>query len=121
MTYTYSYRPDTTVPLRNGKTRIFYDIQETTEEESIFNEAGEIVEVRPVVVYLCKAVDIAGILNESKYGTLVSAIIRDKYSVDDELALGRHARNGSHAEEVAEHDAFAEFAKSFSRQVLGMD
>ena len=118
--YTLPYEPSAFEQLVNGLFRVFYNVEKSSETITTTDEEGhETSETHDI--WLCNAVDIEGPMNESAYARLVSAIIRDKYTVDDELALERHARKGDHAEEIAEHDDFAEAAKNFAKSVLGMD
>ena len=56
-------------------------------------------------------------LTKPTYASVVSLLIRERYSVDDELAL--HRQKDTKVDEFAEYNAFCEAAKEEARKVVG--
>lgn len=67
------------------------------------------------LVWECDEVVAAG-MSISDHSALVAALMRLRYSVDDELATLR--QRDSKPDEFADYDAFAEAAKAFARTIF---
>lgn len=85
-------------------TLVNYDIEEV--ERTIGDET--------IKGYECSQILIEG---EVSYPKLASALIRTKYSVDDELALLRQAADKP--EEFAAYSTFAEECKVKAKEIMG--
>lgn len=102
--------------LSDGKVRVYFN--ESIESETRTTGEGEEAEEVTETAYYYSGVDMD--VNPDKGGKgftrseLINAMIHDRYSLDDEIALERHARAGESAEEVAAHDAYAEQCKSWA-------
>ena len=105
---TFANVPPKSEKLSNGKTRVHYNIVEVQETNPVIDpETGEPTGgTETHTVYQCEFVIIDGDVN---VGSVVSAILRKTYSVDDELALLR--QRDSKPEEFAAYNAAAEAAK----------
>lgn len=96
--------------LSDGKIRVFFneEIKQETHTEGEGEEQQEVTET----AYYYDAVDMEVDMDKGPKGftrsELISAFIHAKYTIDDEIALDRHARAGDHQQEVADHDAYAE-------------
>lgn len=113
---TFANVPPKSEKLSNGKTRIHYNVTEVQESNPVIDpETGEPTgEIETRTVYQCEYVIIDGEVN---VGSVVSAILRKTYSVDDELALLR--QRDSKPEEFAAYNAAAEAAKAVAHGILG--
>ena len=56
---------------------------------------------------------------ERHYPTLVTELIRKRYTIDEELAILR--QRDEKPEEFAEYNAYAEACKREAREILGME
>jgi len=112
---TFANVPPKSEKLSNGKTRIHYNVTEVQESNPVIDpETGEPTgEIETRTVYQCEYVIIDGEVN---VGSVVSAILRKTYSVDDELALLR--QRDSKPEEFAAYNAAAEAAKAVAHGIL---
>lgn len=101
---TFANYPPATEQLSDGRIRVNYNVEESTEEYPVFNpETHEPTgETTTVKVYLCQSVDI----DKFDRTTLIVALIREKYSIDDELAILRQKDS-----KTAEYDAYYAFAE----------
>ena len=112
---TFANVPPKSEKLSNGKTRIHYNVTEVQESNPVIDpETGEPTgEIETRTVYQCEYVIIDGEVN---VGSVVSAILRKTYSVDDELALLR--QRDSKPEEFAAYNTAAEAAKAVAHGIL---
>ena len=109
---TYANIPPATETLSDGRIRVNYNVVETTEEREIIDpETGKPTgETESVTVYVCDTV----IVDKSDYVSLIVALIRQKYSADDELAILR--QRDSKAEDFDAYNTFAEECKVIAKQ-----
>lgn len=114
--YTLSEMPDKTQVLNNGMTRIYISVEEKEEvlhsmtSEDGTEAAGESVTNK---VYLCEAVDVPSL----ERSTIVSAIVRSRYSQDDVEAILANGNDEEHADEWAEFQAWRKKAKEIADEV----
>ena len=80
------------------------------------------------VVYAVKQTETDGIttyesekiiVDRIDYGQIVSAIIHEKSSVDDEIALRNNYTSSPKDAEWVEYQDYREFAKSVAREIVG--
>lgn len=99
--------------LSDGKVRVFFD-EEIKEETKTIGE-GEEQQTVTETAYYYAAVDVEKNPDKGPKGItrseLINAMVHAKYTIDDEIALERHARAGDHLDEVAAHDTYAENCK----------
>lgn len=109
---TYANIPPATETLSDGRIRVNYNVVETTEEREIIDpETGEPTgETETVTVYVCDTV----IVDKFDYVSLIVALIRQKYSVNDELAILR--QRDSKVEDFNAYNTFAEECKVIAKQ-----
>lgn len=102
--------------LSGGKVRVFFD-EEIKEETKTIGE-GEEQQTVTETAYYYAAVDVEKNPDKGPKGItrseLINAMVHAKYTIDDEIALERHARAGDHLDEVAAHDAYAENCKTWA-------
>jgi len=102
--------------LSDGKVRVFFD-EEIKEETKTIGE-GEEQQTVTETAYYYAAVDVEKNPDKGPKGItrseLINAMVHAKYTIDDEIALERHARAGDHLDEVAAHDAYAENCKTWA-------
>lgn len=112
---TFANVPPKSEKLSDGRTRVHYNVTEVQESNPVIDpETGEPTgEIETRTVYQCEFVIIDGDVN---VGSVVSAILRKTYSVDDELALLR--QRDSKPEEFAAYNAAAEAAKAVAHGIL---
>ena len=112
---TFANVPPKSEKLSDGRIRVHYNVTEVQETNPVIDpETGEPTgETETHTVYVCDYVIIDGALT---VGTVVSAILRKQYSVDDELALLR--QRDSKPEEFAAYNAAAEAAKTVAHGLL---
>lgn len=116
--YILSYQPENTESLSNGLFRVYYNIVKSSETITRKDEEGqEITETHDI--WICKGVDIAGPIASPVYAALVGAIIRNEYTLDDELALSRQREEK--VDEWNTYNTFCESAKTFAKNLLGID
>lgn len=72
------------------------------------------IEGKPVKQWECDQVTICG---QPTYPSVVEALIRERYTVSDELAILR--QHSSKADEFAEYNAFCETCKALAKPVFG--
>lgn len=112
---TFANVPPKSEKLSDGRTRVHYNVTEVQESNPVIDpETGEPTgETETHTVYQCEFVIIDGDVN---VGSVVSAILRKTYSVDDELALLR--QRDSKPEEFAQYNADAEAAKAVAHGLI---
>ncbi len=112
---TFANVPPKSEKLSDGRTRVHYNVTEVQETNAVIDpETGEPTgETETHTVYQCEFVIIDGDVN---VGSVVSAILRKSYSVDDELALLR--QRDSKPEEFAQYNADAEAAKAVAHGLI---
>lgn len=102
--------------LSDGKVRVFFD-EEVKEETHTLGEGDNMEDVTETAIYYA-GVDMNVDPDKGPKGftraELINAMVHDRYTVDDEIALERHARSGDHLEEVAAHDEYAENCKRWA-------
>lgn len=112
--------PQRTAQLPDGRTRCFYN--ETVSEETITTknqETGEETsDTHPLYSY--DVVDIDGPVNK---GTLVDAMVRQRYSQSEVEAIMRHCFADAQGaqEEFSEFNAYAEHCKEEADRILTAD
>lgn len=115
--------PMTDEVLSNGKVRVFFN-EEIVEEEIVTGE-GEEQQTIVETAYYYEAVDMDANPDKGEkgftYPELVNAFVHAHYSIDDEIALDRHARIGDRPEEVAAHDEYAESCKTWAKAYFGIE
>lgn len=99
MKATYSVRPQNIEEISRGQFYVNMDIKEVFK--------------RGTTLYECEQVRTDG---RPQYGMVVEALIREKYSVSDELAL--HRQKEQKAEAFAEYNTFCEHCKDLARPVF---
>lgn len=108
--------PTVSEMLSDGKVRVFFD-EEIKEETKTIGE-GEEQQTVTETAYYYAAVDMEKNPDKGPKGItrseLINAMVHAKYTIDDEIALERHARAGDHLDEVAAHDAYAENCKTWA-------
>lgn len=101
--------------LSDGKVRVYFNESIESETRSVGEGEGEEV---TETAYYYSGVDMDVNPDKGDKGftrsELINAMIHDRYSLDDEIALERHARAGESSEEVAVHDAYAEQCKGWA-------
>ncbi len=112
---TFASVPPKSEKLSDGRTRVHYNVTEVEETNPVIDpETGEPTgETETHTVYQCEFAIVSGAVN---VGSVVSAILRKQYSVDDELALLR--QRDSKPEEFAAYNAAAEAAKTVAHELL---
>ena len=85
----------------NGKYEIIYNTNVIESDGAVSYESEKVI------------------VDRIDYGQIVSAIIHEKYSVDDEIALRNNYTSSSKAAEWVEYQAYREFAKSVAREIVG--
>ena len=116
--YILSYQPENIESLSNGLFRIYYGIEKSSETITHKDEEGhETSETHDI--WICKGVDIAGPISAAVYATLVGTIIRNEYTLDDELAL--HRQRETKVAEWTAYNTFCEDTKTFAKDLLGIN
>lgn len=113
--------PETAVALPDGNVRVFYEknkVEETRTRKENEGTKQESTVSETVSVWECKAVDMPGPLNADSYPALVGAIMADRYSQADELAILR--QRDSKPDEFEEYNRYAENVKAFAKGLLGI-
>lgn len=97
--------------LLNRKFRIYYNEIEDTETSSSINDANiEVIDSHTIYKY--NILDIDSIDKRS----IVSSLMKLKYSIDDELAIQR--QKDSKPEEFNDYNAYAEECKIIADEIL---
>ena len=112
---TYGSRPNKIEQLHSGNYRCLYNIEEETESYPVIDPethepTGE-TETRPV--WICDWVDVAG---QPTTKNLVPALIRQRYSADDEFEKQRE--RDSRPEAYAEYNTYVESCKVIAAEIL---
>lgn len=102
MKTTYNERPEAIVPVGRGKYYVNMDITEVQPTE----EEGQ-------VMYEADYVETQG---RPTYPMVVEALIRERYTVSDELAI--HRQRDTKPDEFADYNAFCEGCKTKAREVF---
>lgn len=97
--------------LLNKKFRIYYNEIEDTETSSYINDAN-IEVIDSYTIYKYNILDIDSIDKRS----IVSSLMKLKYSIDDELAIQR--QRDSKPEEFDDYNAYAEECKIIADEIL---
>ena len=97
--------------LLNKKFRIYYNEIEDTETSSYINDAN-IEVIDSYTIYKYNILDIDSIDKRS----IVSSLMKLKYSIDDELAIQR--QRDSKPEEFDDYNAYAEECKRIADEIL---
>ena len=97
--------------LLNRKFRIYYNEIEDTETSSYINDAN-IEVIDSYTIYKYNILDIDSIDKRS----IVSSLMKLKYSIDDELAIQR--QRDSKPEEFDDYNAYAEECKIIADEIL---
>ena len=97
--------------LLNKKFRIYYNEIEDTETSSYINDAN-IEVIDSYTIYKYNILDIDSIDKRS----IVSSLMKLKYSIDDELAIQR--QRDSKPEEFNDYNAYAEECKIIADEIL---
>lgn len=105
--------PPKTQKLTDGKYRVYLNAEKLTEKNIIKREDSDTEEVEEYDVYLCDEFDMD---KEPTYESLIEALIRQRYSVSDELAIMR--QRDEKPEEFAAYNTYAEECKSLARTVF---
>ena len=105
--------PPNTQKLANGKYRVYLNPEKSTEQTIIKREESDTEEVEEYDVYLCDEFDMD---KDPTYENLIEALIRQKYSVSDELAIMR--QRDDKPEEFAAYNTYAEECKALARTVF---
>lgn len=105
--------PPKTQKLPDGRYRVYLNAERSTERNIIKHEDSDIEEVEEYDVYLCNEFDMD---KEPTYETLIEALIRQNYSVSDELAIMR--QRDEKPEEFAVYNAYAEECKALAKTVF---
>ena len=90
-----------------GKVMVCWNIEQVVKEPIMPDES-------PKTIWVC---DIAIAENNSREA-VIQAIIRSRYSVDDEFAIHRKKVAGINESEFEQYNAFSEFAKETATQLL---
>ena len=111
---TYANIPPATETLSDGRIRVNYNVVETTEDREIIDQTtGKLTgQIETVTVYICDTV----IVDKFDYVSLIVALIRQKYSVDDELAILR--QRDSKVEDFDAYNTFVEECKVIAKQLF---
>jgi hypothetical protein len=102
---TFANYPPATEQLSDGRVRVNYNVEESTEEVPILDpETQEPTgETKTVTIYLCQSVDI----DKFDRNTLIVALIREQYTIDDEFAILRQKES-----KVAEYEAYYAYTEN---------
>lgn len=107
----WGYIPPQTQMLANGKIRIYFNVQAGKETNIQKDEDGNALETE-TDVYTADEIDIEAPLTYSK---VVEALIRDRYSVSDELAILR--QQATKPEEFDAYNKYAEECKALAQSI----
>ena len=99
----FDKKPDTFLKYGENSTMVNYDV---TEVERTIDDMT-------IKVYECSSVIVEG---EPTYPKVIEAMIREVYSVSDELAI--HRQRDTKAEEFAEYSAFADACKAKAKALF---
>lgn len=108
---TWGYTPPQTQMLANSKIRIYLNVQAGKETNIQKDEDGNTSETE-TDVYTADEIDIEAPLT---YNKVVEALIRERYSVSDELAVLR--QQASKPEEFKAYNDYAEECKTLARSI----
>lgn len=108
---TWGHTPPQTQMLANGKIRIYLNVQADKETNIQKDEEGNTSETE-TDVYTADELDIDAPLT---YNKVVEALIRERYSVSDELAVLR--QQDSKPEEFEAYNEYAEDCKNLARSI----
>lgn len=108
---TWGYTPPQTQMLANGKIRIYLNVQAGKETNIQKDEDGNTSETE-TDVYTADEIDIEAPLT---YNRVVEALIRERYSVSDELAILR--QQATKPEEFETYNAYAEECKILAQSI----
>ncbi len=112
---TLSQQPEIVEVLRNGQTRVYYEVTPETETIAHRDEEAEEVTETTHEIFRCKAVD----LPEFTYEKLIDALIRERFSISDELAILR--QRDSKPEDFQAYNTYAEECKTIAKRIFGKD
>lgn len=104
--------PPKTQKLAYGRTRVYFNAVPGKETIPHYDEEGNLTEEEEIDCYDCQSIDMDGPVT---YERLIEALIRDRYSVSDELAILR--QQASKPDEFADYNAYAEQCKSIAREI----
>ena len=90
-----------------GRVMVCWNIEQTTKEPVM---QGEL----PKTMWQCDA----AIAENNSRDAIIIAIIRSKYSIDEELALHRKKVAGIETNEFDAYNTFVEFAKQTAKKLL---
>ncbi|MBR5835209.1 MAG: hypothetical protein IKY66_03500 [Bacteroidales bacterium] len=105
--------PPKTQKLPDGRFRVYLNVEKDTERNVIHRDDSDVEDVEEYDVYLCDEFDMD---KEPSYETLIEALIRQKYSVSDELAIMR--QRDEKPEEFSVYNAFAEECKALAKTIF---
>lgn len=95
--------------LSNGMFRVYYNEEPNIEEILASDDEGETTKHQ---IYSYNIIDV----KELSKSSIASSLIREVYSIDDELAILR--QKDSKPEEFDEYDRFAEECKAIADSIL---
>lgn len=101
--------------LPDGGIRVYYDEQESTETVTTRDQETQEETTTTYPIYSYKVAD----ASTSERSAIIVALIRTRYSEDDELALQR--QRDDKPSEYNEYSAFVEWCKAFSSRVPAGD
>ena len=104
--------PPKTQQLPDGRTRVYFNAVPGTEISPHYDEEGNLVEEEEIESYSCSSVDMEGPVT---YERLIEALIRDRYTVSDELAILR--QQASKPEEFEAYNLYAEECKQIAKSI----
>lgn len=107
----WGHTPPQTQVLTNGKIRIYFNVQAGKETNIQKDEYGNTSETE-TDVYTADEIDIEAPLT---YNKVVEALIRDRYSVSNELAILR--QQATKPEEFEAYNAYAEVCKTLAQSI----
>lgn len=107
----WGHTPPQTQVLTNGKIRVYLNIVEETES-NIYRDENDELQTVTTPVYIADEIDIDAPLT---YDRVAEALIRDRYSVSDELAILR--QQSSKPEEFEAYNEYAETCKTWAKSI----
>lgn len=104
--------PPKTQKLSDGRIRVYFNAVQGIEKVPHYDEEGNLTDEEEIDCYECQSIDMDG---PATYERLIEALIRDRYSVSDELAILR--QQDSKPEEFEAYNTYAEECKVIARAI----
>ena len=100
----WGIEPPALQQLPNGLIRVSFNVEHSTVENVVKDESGN-EESEILDEYRCSTIDMEG---PATYERIVEALIRDRYTVSDELAILRQRDDPEKQEEFSAYNDYAE-------------